>query len=242
MYFCDTITYFVGPLPPYFCYIMCLIRPIIKTNALMFLNAIVVSKYIFIFWMKNPASIDDDFWSLFISLWSIGFSCIFNFVQIWFQQIFYFYICADVSKSSDQTLGPKNNAQVDFLITILIHIAITIRVNFYKNNRIEENIQVSNVACTTSNFAFHGIGEVKLADFVTNFLLSLWFGSLSFLQWKINHLSLSEVNQNNIATYIIGFLYYGSSLTGLIISSIYFSRHPHLRRKMTKEIALLIKK
>jgi hypothetical protein len=45
------------------------------------LNCIVVSKYIFIFWMKNPGSVHDDFWHVFISMWAFGFSCIFSLIK-----------------------------------------------------------------------------------------------------------------------------------------------------------------
>jgi hypothetical protein len=31
--------------------------------------------------MKNPASVDDEFWSFFVSLWSVGFSTVYNFVM-----------------------------------------------------------------------------------------------------------------------------------------------------------------
>jgi hypothetical protein len=33
------------------------------------LDAIVVTRYVFIFRLKNPASFDDEFWCCFITVW-----------------------------------------------------------------------------------------------------------------------------------------------------------------------------
>jgi hypothetical protein len=76
----ETVNYFGGHFSTSFCLFVSLVRNLIKTNGLLFLNSIIVSKYVSIFWLKNPASIEDDFWSLFVCIWSVGFSCIYNFV------------------------------------------------------------------------------------------------------------------------------------------------------------------
>jgi hypothetical protein len=88
----------------------------------------------------------------------------------------------------------------------------------------------------TKNFAYRSIEQVKLADFVTNFLLALWLGSFSFIQFKINSLPLVDVNQYPYSHFILGFLFFGSGLTGCFIFCLYFGRHSHFRRKITNEI------
>ena len=47
----------------------------------MLFNAIMILNYIFIFGMKNPGSLKDDFWMLFILLWMITFKAVFNTVR-----------------------------------------------------------------------------------------------------------------------------------------------------------------
>ena len=76
----DTINYFGGNFTTSFCSFVSLFRNLIKTNGLLLLNSTIVSKYVSIFWLKNPASVEDEFWSLFVCIWSVGFSCIYNFV------------------------------------------------------------------------------------------------------------------------------------------------------------------
>lgn len=51
------------------------------TNILMFFNAIAIAKYVFIFWMKNPGSLQDDFWTVFILAWTVLFNGVFNFTR-----------------------------------------------------------------------------------------------------------------------------------------------------------------
>jgi hypothetical protein len=64
------------------CWVITFFRLTIASNILTLLNYIVFCKYIFIFWMKNPGSVHDDFWSLFISIWTLGFSIIFSLIKI----------------------------------------------------------------------------------------------------------------------------------------------------------------
>jgi hypothetical protein len=45
-------------------------------QGMLFLDCIMVTRYTFIFWLKNPAAFQDEFWSLFINLWVVGFSWI----------------------------------------------------------------------------------------------------------------------------------------------------------------------
>ena len=39
-----------------------------------------IVRYVFIFWLKNPACLLDDFWNWFLSVWIVGFSAVTQFV------------------------------------------------------------------------------------------------------------------------------------------------------------------
>ena len=67
---------------------VCLIEDFLKNSAvtqmLLFMDGIVVTRYIFIFHLKNPAAFDDQFWELFVAVWIVGFSVISQFVfAVW---------------------------------------------------------------------------------------------------------------------------------------------------------------
>jgi len=59
----------LGPFPEYICFFKGLLAFAVILQILMFLMAIVVTKYIFVFFLSNPLGIDDDFWCRFISIW-----------------------------------------------------------------------------------------------------------------------------------------------------------------------------
>jgi hypothetical protein len=240
LYLSDTGFYLFGPLPKWLCYFFSFFRLVIKTNFLMFLNAIIISKYVFIFWMKNPGSLNDDFWSFFISLWTVGFSCIFNFVRTFQPQLHIIldYICQGVNPSRDeQLLGFEITSQVESLMCLFLHIIIVVRIQMFKNKNSVQSIQHATQNGCPTNHYFQNIEKVTLADFLTNFLLAVWIGNLAVLIYKISQLSLIEVNTSPYGLYLFGFMYYANSFTGLVISSVYFSRHPHLRETIWKEIS-----
>ena len=238
LYLSDSTLYLFAPLPKWLCFFFSFFRLTIKTNLLIFLNAIIISKYIFIFWMKNPGSLHDDFWSFFISLWTIGFSSMFNFVRTVHPHlhVIYDYICQDVNPSIDESLGYNKNTQIESFICLFLHIVIAIRIYLFKNQKVQSEVQqIQQNSCATNHY-LKKIEEITLADFLTNFILALWVGNLAFLQYKISKLSLIEVNTFPYGFYLFGFQYYANSFSGLIISLVYFCRHPHLRSKIFKEM------
>ncbi len=48
----------------------------------LFYDAITLSRYIFIFWLKNPTAVEDSFWSLFINIWIVTGCTIFAAVNL----------------------------------------------------------------------------------------------------------------------------------------------------------------
>ena len=67
----EIVFHFYLPFPDLYCqfYIVC--KNAIVVQAILFLDAIVIFKYISIFWLKNPLSLKDDFWCLFINIWVV---------------------------------------------------------------------------------------------------------------------------------------------------------------------------
>ncbi len=65
----EIVFHFFLPFPEIFCrfYIVCKNATVIQ--AILFLDAIVIFRYISIFWLQNPLSFKDDFWCLFVNVW-----------------------------------------------------------------------------------------------------------------------------------------------------------------------------
>jgi hypothetical protein len=52
-----------GPMSATFCFFQLWFKNALKWCCLIILDAIILAKYIFIFWLKNPGAVQDDFWS-----------------------------------------------------------------------------------------------------------------------------------------------------------------------------------
>ena len=66
----DTILYIHGPLKiaKGFCHLHVFVSSTIMMHAMLLLDAVIVVKYIFIFFMKNPTAIQEDFWKVITSV------------------------------------------------------------------------------------------------------------------------------------------------------------------------------
>jgi hypothetical protein len=69
-----------GPLPGIICTFNAFLKTAATVPAIIFFDGMVISKYFLIFWLKNPYSFHDDFWNRFISIWTISFSHLSQFV------------------------------------------------------------------------------------------------------------------------------------------------------------------
>jgi len=70
-----------GPLPAMVCFVLCLTKRVIINYALLMLDLISLIRYIFIYWLKNPAAFKDEFWCVFLNLWCILISISFQIVR-----------------------------------------------------------------------------------------------------------------------------------------------------------------
>jgi hypothetical protein len=98
----DVIRYIVGPFSLHFCFIQVLIKVMMKTMLLLYMDAIILVRYILIFWLKNPASVNNEFWSRFLNLWIPGFCFLLDSVRYFLpgKQSFSYYTCAGIDSSS----------------------------------------------------------------------------------------------------------------------------------------------
>jgi hypothetical protein len=137
----------------------------------MFLNVIAIFKYIFIFWMKNYGSLQDDFCNLFLSLWTLGFSLTLNIARL-----------ADPLPSDIYAnfshVNPANEKNIEYNKTTQVE-------DFQNSGSQKSSSSFTNSGCLFNqhlqNLFAKYFEKVTLADFVTNFIRVLWIGLLSFI-------------------------------------------------------------
>jgi hypothetical protein len=67
------LRYFVGPVNnAVFCNLDFLFRNVISLTIGLLQNSVIISRYICLHWAKNPTALQDDFWKIFINLWTFG--------------------------------------------------------------------------------------------------------------------------------------------------------------------------
>ena len=116
----DVGRHIIGPFPDVPCYFQIVMKDSIKTAILLFFDAIALSRYIFIYWMKNPTALNDDFWNLFVNLWIILGSILINitFAMMPGPRTLAFHICAGSDPSQVPTLITISNW---VLLVVVIH-------------------------------------------------------------------------------------------------------------------------
>ena len=74
--------YTFGPLSEIVCLVELVFKNAIVTQIMLFLDGMIIIRYIFIFWMQNPAGFNDEFWEKFVSFWIVGFAMISQFIFV----------------------------------------------------------------------------------------------------------------------------------------------------------------
>ena len=70
----DALSLLLGSLPSTMCFTQVIFKNSYKAQCLLFFDSSILVQYLFIFWVKNPAAVNEDFWSRFVSMWIFGFS------------------------------------------------------------------------------------------------------------------------------------------------------------------------
>ena len=140
----ETARFLFGPLPGFVCHIQIFLRSTSVTVLLLYKNFSALTKYIFIFWLKNPVAFDNEFWSLFICFWVHFFSLVLRIIEysISSKMSIHYFVCAGVKPFEGKTGLPNLNGKVE-IFSIILHISINTRVYFYKKRGEERNYDLS---------------------------------------------------------------------------------------------------
>ena len=132
----DVLRYLYGPLPQLVCHFTDYSKFALTNQIFTTFAFIMITRYLFIFYLKNPAGFYDEFWYKFILAWIIMFSWI-SQIPVYLgpgKHFPNFYICAGLSPVPDETQGEKNyafNSSVR-MCSVFIQMVIAIRIKYYK--------------------------------------------------------------------------------------------------------------
>jgi hypothetical protein len=182
---CDIIQYLTGPMPEIYCLMQAIFRSSVTSDFLLFFDAIIIVRYMYIFVLKNPAAFHDDFWYRFINIWIKSFSLIFQ--GAWHilavRQPIGFYICCGRDPSSDNPKSTKVYEGIE-IFSLLLHIFAYIRIKRYK--------QKGSVAPEPGNTFQKGL---ILVEIESNTLATLAINSFNILALCMTTFSVIVVNR-----------------------------------------------
>ena len=96
-------------------------------------TALVFGRYLFIFWLKNPAAFHNEFWITFFNIWSKGSSLIFNCIWCFLAEhlMVNYYVCSGVNPTEDFKKPLKQYASIE-MASVLINLFVYARIKLFK--------------------------------------------------------------------------------------------------------------
>ena len=224
----DIIRYVTGPMPRPLCFFVVVAKNAIKNQGVLIYDAILITRYVFIFWLKNPGGVKDDFWSLFLSTWITGFSILLNFViySLPIRQPMYYYVCADIDPHSDSNLLSKPAAVVE-LVSVMLFIAIKVRISVHQ--------QRPELNPSHPGYVLSLIEKQTIADFTSNLMGLSSLASFSLFSIKVNAMTLAELNQFPGFLYLFLFQMVCPAIVALTVFFMDYFRCKILRETLHRE-------
>ena len=131
-----SLRYLAGPFPDLVCQLEYLIKNTMTLQWILLVDFVLIVRYIFVFKSKNPTAVQDEFWIVFLVIWSIGFGliCQTTYLISPGKMPMTFYFCVGKMHKSLTDVKVKNNSSFNFLVimTIICHTHINIKFFFHK--------------------------------------------------------------------------------------------------------------
>ena len=222
--FTDAVRLITGPMNAKYCFIKTIWRSSYATSTFLCYDAIALTKYLFIFHLKNPAAFKEDFWAVFVNVWIKGASLIFN--ATWFyqaeHQIINFYICSGIDPTEDFK-KPLNLYATAELGSLLINFLVFVRVQIY-NLRYKEKPKASESTRLKKLFISDDMKN-SIASLATNFfnisgLILILLGSAI-----LSKVPVQELHKYKSDIYCV-YLIYPPLAFAVFLSSYYISHNP----------------
>lgn len=196
--FPDIVKYFLGPLPKMVCTSMLTLRLAIITQAHVYMDSVLISRCVFIFWLKNPLGFQDEFWATFIRRWAWLYSIISQLIVDLSpgKERAYFYFCTGIKPPTEPIRFWKlANEQLTIVFTVICHVVLMTKIQIHQRKPCDSN------AMTITETRNLNLQEDKtsLSDFKTT-VFTIFFFSLLLL---ISLLLILLKQQSLIITHFI---------------------------------------
>jgi len=172
------------------CFVLSFVRRFLVTEFFMLVNLLSLTRYIFIFRLKNPAAFQDDFWHLFVNLWMLISNTLIQCATMPFQykELPFYLVCCGKSDKVNQIQNVPYFFEAQ-LISALLHAYIYLRIKVFK-----QKARVSDLSSyqSTKSLFLSDLNKDVLMDTAESFSYLLFFGTIAGLHVLIVKYSNSE--------------------------------------------------
>ena len=232
-----TVRFAFGPLPGFTCFLLFILRKTIVINVALLLNAITFTRYIFIFWLKNPAAFNDDFWCVLINIWTFSFSFVFQFLRALVpgNQLLEYNICAGNDPTAILLLPSFARGYIE-IFGIILHAFVYIRITVYKKK--QANTFGPEVRSKfLKNLILSDVDERSISSFATNVCCIIVIAS-GFILAEVGNLK-SCFDLNTFPKYLS--VYYSylfiPGFLNMLIFLVYHLKNNDLKRTTFRQFA-----
>ena len=207
-----------------------LVRRFILDTILLCMNVSITTRYIFIFWLKNPAAFNNEFWFQFACTWITG--CAILLGAVWnFLTPFYlpgYYMCCGKDPTEANKKLPKIYRVLE-TVAVVLHVAIYLRIYIYKwkgKSLLPNRIQF------LKTFVLKDIEKNLLADYnITQFIcILIMIGSAIIVK------PLEREDPKNYGQYPLNLIIYFRNLIGPPIGVLAFIANFYIERNYLKAL------
>jgi len=236
----DMVRYIFGPFPQQLCSIQIALKNAMFTQALLYLDGIIITRYIFIFWLKNPTIFQDDFWNLFLNIWIFGFVHIIQFIYYMMPGRNYlnFYICSGQNPFTEQQKAFKAGFMGQLIagFSIVVHIFVFVKISLYKKKIKVTGFNIENAQSLKKKIDdFRSIETDSLTDITTSICSAAILSISAFMAIMANNTSLQDFNCFPGYLYEYFFRMVWPNLLTSIFVLLYYYRNPMLRTTVKRE-------
>ena len=229
-----------GPMPEYLCRINTIVRNALPMHGLMLIDAILIVKYMFMFHMKNPTAVQDDFWNLFLNMFVAMFTLTSQVITIMSPgpSAPNFFVCIGRFPDDCSNCPTKKNypATIMVIVSVLVYTVVGFRYlhNKYWTLRNEHKLEPK------QNFRI-GLSKNTIVSFTTNGVF-LFMTLLCFIVLrKVNMIKLENLNDPPNDLWFYTLHYTLPSLTDAVVVFVYFIKTKELRRHVYVELCYIAK-
>ena len=218
--------YIFGPTPLFLCNFNLFLKRTLTAQFMMFMDAIMISRFMFIFVLRNPSAFQDDFWSLFGNIWILSFCCLGQIVSELMlgcenlntnicvgKNIYIPSECLIVSRSD------RFNAIIAFF-TFIVHAFVNIKIQIFKWKDPADQHQISQ----KTRISWRNFLESKfLTNVIMTTLNSILLKSMAILPGIIKKLTFDE-NHDNLYDVLYRLVRIPLTLLLVIANAFFFHR------------------